>query len=135
MRADHACLDLEKLTLFFRFMSSTHTKNQFLNFRSHKSRGQTFRARQEVELIEREKVIREFVVRMALLSSSSLGVFSFFASSHSSEQCGSNGLPLTPNSIRMLGRFQRLKSTNHAHLCQYVDIVRAKNGERNLSMR
>ncbi|XP_062514712.1 TBC domain-containing protein kinase-like protein isoform X2 [Corticium candelabrum] len=64
---------------------------------------------------------------MALLGSSSLGVFSFFASSHSSEQCGSNGLPLTPNSIRMLGRFQRLKSTNHAHLCQYVDIVRAKN--------
>lgn len=70
---------------------------------------------------------------MALLATSALGVSTFFASSHSSGKCGSNGLPLTPNSIRMLGRFQQLKKMSHAHLCQYVDMVRAKNGQRTVN--
>ncbi|KAG7278552.1 hypothetical protein CRUP_033420, partial [Coryphaenoides rupestris] len=41
--------------------------------------------------------------------------------------CGSNGLPLTPNSIKILGRFQILKTFTHPRLCQYVDISRGKH--------
>uniref|UniRef100_A0A8C8DX13 Protein kinase domain-containing protein n=1 Tax=Oryzias sinensis TaxID=183150 RepID=A0A8C8DX13_9TELE len=41
--------------------------------------------------------------------------------------CGSNGLPLTPNSIKILGRFQILKNITHPRLCQYIDISRGKH--------
>ena len=64
---------------------------------------------------------------MAALGSAKLGVTTFFASAHQRDQCGSNGLPLTPNSIRILGRFQTLKHANHPNLSQYVDLVRSKN--------
>lgn len=55
-----------------------------------------------------------------------LGASTFFTSSHPPESCGSNGLPLTANSIRVLGQFQWLKTLRHANICQYVDIVRGK---------
>ncbi|XP_066912970.1 TBC domain-containing protein kinase-like protein [Clytia hemisphaerica] len=61
------------------------------------------------------------------LGGANLGLFSFLASSHPTDTCGQNGLPVTPNSIRILGRFQKLKLLQHPHLCQYVDIVRGKH--------
>ncbi|KAL2101697.1 hypothetical protein ACEWY4_003458 [Coilia grayii] len=56
-----------------------------------------------------------------------LGAFTFFASPLPHDVCGSNGLPLTPNSIKILGRFQVLKTICHPRLCQYVDISRGKH--------
>lgn len=57
-------------------------------------------------------------------SEKQLGLLSFLARVYPSDKCGSNGLPLTPNSIRIYGRFQRLKAIKHKHLCQYIDIQR-----------
>ncbi|KAK4296947.1 hypothetical protein Pmani_030595 [Petrolisthes manimaculis] len=56
-----------------------------------------------------------------------LGASTFFASAHPSESCGSNGLPLTPNSIRIYGRARALQLINHPHLSCYVDIHRGKH--------
>uniref|UniRef100_V9KC16 TBC domain-containing protein kinase-like protein n=1 Tax=Callorhinchus milii TaxID=7868 RepID=V9KC16_CALMI len=61
------------------------------------------------------------------LKDAKLGAFTFFASALPHDVCGSNGLPLTPNSIRILGRFQILKAIAHPTLCQYVDISRGKH--------
>lgn len=66
---------------------------------------------------------------MTSLGKAELGVSTFCAARHQSEKCGANGLPLTPNSIRILGRFQILKTFEHPHLCKYVDLVREKHGE------
>lgn len=55
--------------------------------------------------------------------------FTFFAKSHLGDVCGSNGLPLTPNSIIILGRSQYLKSIKHENLCEYLDIIRSKHGK------
>uniref|UniRef100_A0A4W4DPM8 TBC1 domain containing kinase n=1 Tax=Electrophorus electricus TaxID=8005 RepID=A0A4W4DPM8_ELEEL len=60
-----------------------------------------------------------------------LGAFTFFASPLPHDVCGSNGLPLTPNSIKILGRFQILKTITHPRLCQYVDISRGKHESLN----
>lgn len=57
-----------------------------------------------------------------------LCAITFFARLHPGDVCGSNGLPLTPNSIAILGRSQRLKELQHEHLCQYLDVVRGKHG-------
>ncbi|XP_068141174.1 TBC domain-containing protein kinase-like protein [Drosophila tropicalis] len=51
----------------------------------------------------------------------------FFAKVHPGDVCGSNGLPLTPNSIAILGRAQRLKELKDEHLCQYLDVIRDKH--------
>ncbi|KAK7072646.1 hypothetical protein SK128_024425 [Halocaridina rubra] len=61
------------------------------------------------------------------LGKAHLGASTFFASAHPSESCGSNGLPLTPNSIRIFGRARALHIINHPHLCTYVDIHRGKH--------
>ncbi|GCC26300.1 hypothetical protein chiPu_0004716 [Chiloscyllium punctatum] len=61
------------------------------------------------------------------LKDAQLGAFTFFASALPHDVCGSNGLPLTPNSIRILGRFQILKAISHPRLCQYVDMLRGKH--------
>ncbi|MBN3303130.1 TBCK protein, partial [Amia calva] len=61
------------------------------------------------------------------LRDAQLGAFTFFASALPHDVCGSNGLPLTPNSIKILGRFQILKTITHPRLCQYVDISRGKH--------
>lgn len=57
-----------------------------------------------------------------------MSAFTYFAKSHSGDLCGSNGLPLTPNSIVILGRSQFLKSIKHDNLCEYFDIIRSKHG-------
>lgn len=49
---------------------------------------------------------------------------SFYARVYSSDKCGSNGLPLIPNSIRIYGKFQYLRSLSHKNLCRYVQIQR-----------
>lgn len=56
------------------------------------------------------------------------GGLTFFARSHPGELCGSNGLPLTPNSITIFGRAQFLKTINYPYLCSYLDIIRGKHG-------
>uniref|UniRef100_A0A8C6MK44 TBC domain-containing protein kinase-like protein n=1 Tax=Moschus moschiferus TaxID=68415 RepID=A0A8C6MK44_MOSMO len=61
------------------------------------------------------------------LKDAEMGAFTFFASALPHDVCGSNGLPLTPNSIKILGRFQILKTITHPRLCQYVDISRGKH--------
>lgn len=63
------------------------------------------------------------------LKDAEMGAFTFFASALPHDVCGSNGLPLTPNSIKILGRFQILKTIIHPRLCQYVDISRGKHGK------
>lgn len=63
------------------------------------------------------------------LKDAEMGASTFFASALPHDVCGSNGLPLTPNSIKILGRFQILKTIIHPRLCQYVDITRGKHGE------
>ncbi|XP_049865205.1 TBC domain-containing protein kinase-like protein [Pectinophora gossypiella] len=51
----------------------------------------------------------------------------FFAKNHPGETCGSNGLPLTPSSVTILGRAQRLLTIEHPNLCTYLDIIRGKH--------
>ncbi|RXG72867.1 TBC domain-containing protein kinase-like protein, partial [Armadillidium vulgare] len=81
-------------------------------------------------------IFREFITLICLavmypvprkLGNAHLGVSTFFASSHPSESCGSNGLPLTPNSIRIYGRARMLNLINHPHLCTYIDVFRGKH--------
>ncbi|XP_063231826.1 TBC domain-containing protein kinase-like protein [Bacillus rossius redtenbacheri] len=55
------------------------------------------------------------------------GAQTFFARSHAAEMCGSNGLPLTPNSITIYGRAQILKTLDHPNLCSYLDVIRGKH--------
>lgn len=57
------------------------------------------------------------------------GAITFFAKQHKGDTCGSNGLPLTPNSIIMVGRAQILKTIRSAYLCHYLDIIRGKHGK------
>nr|XP_012148030.1 PREDICTED: TBC domain-containing protein kinase-like protein isoform X2 [Megachile rotundata]XP_012148031.1 PREDICTED: TBC domain-containing protein kinase-like protein isoform X2 [Megachile rotundata] len=55
------------------------------------------------------------------------GGMTFFAQSHPVELCGSNGLPLTPNSITIYGKSQFLKTIHHPYLSTYLDIIRSKH--------
>ena len=43
------------------------------------------------------------------LAGASFGVTSFVSSSHPTESCGINGLPLTPHSISILGTDEQFK--------------------------
>ena len=70
-----------------------------------------------------------FLKKMGSLGRAQIGISTFFPSPHPTDQCGTNGLPLTPNSIVIIGRFQRLKTLYHQNVCQYLDIIRAKHGE------
>ena len=73
--------------------------------------------------------INFFFKKMGSLGRAQIGISTFFPSPHPTDQCGTNGLPLTPNSIVIIGRFQRLKTLYHQNVCQYLDIIRAKHGE------
>lgn len=55
------------------------------------------------------------------------GACTYFAKNHPGESCGSNGLPLTPSSITILGRAQRLLTLEHSNLCTYLDVIRGKH--------
>ena len=67
--------------------------------------------------------------RIMLINNDHLGVNTFVASSHGNDQCGTNGLPLTPNSIVIIGRFQYLKTIEHSNLCRYIDIRKGTHGK------
>lgn len=68
---------------------------------------------------------------MGTLGQAQIGISTFFPCPHPTDLCGTNGLPLTPNSIVIMGRFQQLKNLYHQNVCQYLDIIRAKHGEAN----
>lgn len=55
------------------------------------------------------------------------GCLTFVAKQRSHDLCGSNGLPLTPNSIKILGRAQFLKTLEHPNLFTYIDVLRGKH--------
>nr|CAI5860061.1 unnamed protein product [Callosobruchus analis] len=55
------------------------------------------------------------------------GAITFFAKQHKDDVCGSNGLPLTPNSIIIYGKAQILKTIVNPYLCRYLDIIRGKH--------
>jgi TBC domain-containing protein kinase-like protein len=67
------------------------------------------------------KIIQQ---QFANRSMKQLGLLSFFARVYTNETCGVNGLPLIPNSIRIYGKFQYLKTLVHKNICRYVDIQR-----------
>ena len=56
-----------------------------------------------------------------------LGCMSFVMTPIPNNVCGSNGLPLTPNSIKTLGLAQELLGLKHQNLCRYVDFKCAKH--------
>jgi len=64
---------------------------------------------------------------MGTLGQAQIGISTFFPCPHPTDQCGTNGLPLTPNSIVIMGRFQHLKNLYHENVCQYLDIIRVKH--------
>ena len=65
----------------------------------------------------------------SVLGCASLGASTFCAQQHGAEECDNKGLPLTPNSINIVGRFQALLELDHPGLCAYLDIIRTRNGE------
>ncbi|KAL1458025.1 hypothetical protein WDU94_008201 [Cyamophila willieti] len=75
---------------------------------------------QELELASSEKEFTYF-------KKPCIGAMMFFALQHKDEMCGTNGLPLTPNSISILGRSQILKTLKHIGIAQHIDLVRGKH--------
>ena len=65
---------------------------------------------------------------MPLLKEADLGAHTFFAKNHEANKCGSNGLPLTLNSVIIGGRFQHLLGLTHRNLCSYLDLEASKGG-------
>ena len=66
---------------------------------------------------------------MPSLGNAEFGASTFCATSFPNDLCGANGLPLTPSSIKILGRFQKLKKLSYCRLCKYIDLVRGKHGQ------
>lgn len=64
---------------------------------------------------------------MSKVGEAEFSVTTFFASCHPNDKCGANGLPLTPNSIKILGKFQYLTTLGHPSLCKYIHISRGKH--------
>ena len=73
-----------------------------------------------------------FIKNFSKVAEKQLTLLSFTARVHANDKCGTNGLPLTPNSIRAFGRFQYLKILNHKNLCRYVDIQRGSHDRLNV---
>lgn len=70
------------------------------------------------------------------LSNISLASLSLDSSTCADIVCGSNGLPLTPNSIRIIGDFKaQVEHIDHPNLTRYVECFRNKNGERFISLK
>lgn len=67
------------------------------------------------------------------LSKISLACLPLDSSSCNDIACGSNGLPITPNSIKIIGEFKAcVEHVNHPNLINYVDCFRNKNGKCSL---
>ncbi|KAF4529438.1 hypothetical protein B566_EDAN003534 [Ephemera danica] len=82
-------------------------------------------------MIKESRLVIQHTIKNIKMSSKlrrvQFGAMTFFAQSHTVDTCGSNGLPLTPNSISILGRSQYLKALHHSNLCSYIDIIRGKH--------
>ena len=65
---------------------------------------------------------------MGDLNNVEFGVTTFHAALHPGDMCGPTGLPMTPNSIKVIGKFQFLTTLRHPHLCQYLDIETCEHG-------
>lgn len=64
------------------------------------------------------------------ISDISLANLSLDSSTCADIVCGSNGLPLTPNSIRIIGDFKaQVEHVEHPNLIKYVECFRNKNGK------
>ena len=64
-----------------------------------------------------------------MLGDGSFGAFTFYAREHQAEECNSHGLPLTPNTILMTGRFEEMRIIEHRNLCAYLDLVKCTGGQ------
>lgn len=56
-----------------------------------------------------------------------LSISSFIAARHPSESCGTNGLPLTPNSIAIYGQSKVLETLSHPNLVVFLECLREKH--------
>ncbi|ORX90756.1 hypothetical protein K493DRAFT_339805 [Basidiobolus meristosporus CBS 931.73] len=56
-----------------------------------------------------------------------LCISSFLASANSQDKVNHHGLPLTPSTTEILGRFQKLQTLAHPNLCEYVDLLKGKH--------
>ena len=65
---------------------------------------------------------------VSCIGSAVLGASTFCARQHNPDECDAKGLPLTLNSIRIVGRFQSLLALEHPSLCAYLDILKLRNG-------
>jgi hypothetical protein len=106
--------------------SVQQSENQETNRPHSKSftKPNTTRANSTRPILDIYDIIKQQFIKR---SEKQLGLMSFFARVYSNDKCGSNGLPLTPNSIRIYGKFQFLKTLAHKNLCKYVDIKRGNN--------
>ena len=66
-------------------------------------------------------------VLVAKMSELCLGCTTFVATAVPHDECGTDGLPLTPNSVKILGLAQELKALKHVNICQYVDFQCGKH--------
>lgn len=60
-----------------------------------------------------------------LLGSSEFGVTTVISDDLSSYIATANGFSATTATAHMLGRFTKLMSLNHPHLCEYVEFVQS----------
>lgn len=52
------------------------------------------------------------------------------AGTRNSDNCGANGLPVTPSSISLIGNFKALiEPVSHDYLVPYLDCFRNKHGK------
>ncbi|KAK2720703.1 TBC domain-containing protein kinase-like protein [Artemia franciscana] len=56
-----------------------------------------------------------------------IGISFIYTKNHPAESCGTNGLPLTPNTTKILGVFKDLQNVQHDNLCVYIDAVKSKH--------
>ncbi|XP_063674727.1 TBC domain-containing protein kinase-like protein [Bolinopsis microptera] len=54
------------------------------------------------------------------------GVVPLHVAQHPHNCISNNGLPITHNSVRLIGRYADLTSLSHPNICRYLDIVRGK---------
>ncbi|KAJ1357874.1 hypothetical protein KIN20_016131 [Parelaphostrongylus tenuis] len=62
-------------------------------------------------------------VKMRLLDNAGFGAVVLLGTEEGRRTCA-NGLPIIPSSIRMLGRFEKIKSIEHPSLCTYIELIR-----------
>ncbi|WKY16745.1 hypothetical protein Q1695_001398 [Nippostrongylus brasiliensis] len=63
------------------------------------------------------------VTRMRLMDEAGFGAQVLLGIEEGRRTCA-NGLPVISSSIRMLGRFEKIKSIRHPSLCAYIELVR-----------